>query len=378
MIYLDNAATTKPYPEAVAHYATVCSEYFNPAALYSSAVDCARKIATCKMNTLKYLRAADDDDLYFTSGGTESDNWALFGTKKQKGGRIIVSEGEHDAVINPAKELSAQGYDVVFAPINPDGSVNEAEFVKLLTPAVTLVSIMHASNETGAVNDIKRLVNLVKTRCPKALFHSDGVQAVGKIAVNLRALGVDLYSISAHKLHGLKGIGALYVKKGVSLKPIIYGGGQQKGMRSGTENLPMVSSFAFSLSKSCAEIETSSAECQKYTAMLRQGILEGLPTTKIITPENCALPNVLTVAFDGIRGEVLLHALEKQGIVVGIGSACSSHHESRFKRLLDLDNSHRDGIVRFSVSRFTTEEEIEQTIVAVCDSALKLADYAQK
>lgn len=379
MIYLDNAATTKPCESALdAMKAANENAFYNPSALYGESVKVAKLIKEARDSIKRQLRAADEDNLYFTSGGTESDNWALLMTKKQKGSRIIISLGEHDAVINPANELESQGYDVVFCPINQDGSVNETEFERLLTADTSLVSIMHVSNETGAVNDIARLVKITKKIAPNAVFHSDGVQAVGKIKVNIRALGVDLYSISGHKIHAPKGIGGLFVKKGISLKPLLLGGGQEYGMRSGTENYPLICAFDAALSFALTDFDENYSKKQRILEYLKQLLLEKLPDTVIISPnENCA-PNILTVAIKGARGEVLLHSLDKSDIMLGIGSACSSHHESRFKSLLGLDDAHRDGIIRFSVSQFNTEDEMKIVAEAVARETAILREFARK
>ena len=378
IIYLDNAATTKPYESVLERFLECQKHYFNPSALYQQANDGAITIKNAKKSILKALRAPEGDSLYFTSGGTESDNWALFATKKQKGSRIIIGEGEHDAVISPAKELEMQGFDVCFAPVNPDGSVNVEKFIELVNDNVSLVSIMHVSNETGAVNDIARLVKIVKAKSPKAIFHSDGVQAFGKTRVNLRALGVDLYSISAHKIHGLKGIGALYVKKGVSLKPYLFGGGQENGMRSGTENLPMICAFEESVRVNQEKFDENYSKKSQFMENFKSKLFGELPETVLISPAEGGVPNILTVAFETIRGEVLLHSLEKHGILVGIGSACSSHRESRFKKLLNLDDLHRDGIVRFSIGDFCDENDIDFVIEKIVEEIKVLKDFARK
>ena len=378
IIYLDNAATTKPYDAVVERFLACQNHYFNPSALYQQASDGAITIKNAKKSILKALYAPDGDNLYFTSGGTESDNWAIFATKKAKGGRVIVGEGEHDAVIAPAKELEMQGYDVCFVPVNSDGSINEDKFAELITENVCFVSIMHVSNETGAVNNIAKLVKMVKSKAPRAIFHSDGVQAFGKVKVNLRNLGVDLYSISAHKIHGLKGIGALYVKKGVSLKPYLFGGGQEGGMRSGTENLPMICAFEEAVRLNQQNFDVNYSKKKQFMENFKSKLVEKLPSTVVISPSEGGVPNILTVAFDIIRGEVLLHSLEKHNILVGIGSACSSHRESRFKKLLGLDGSHRDGIVRFSIGDDCDENDIDFVIEKIVDEIKVLKDFARK
>lgn len=378
MIYLDNAATTKMYDEAL-RVLTEANEkrWFNASALYKEASEESKTIRRARETLLGALKAGDGE-LYFLSGGTEADNTALFCTRKAKGSRVIVSEGEHDAVINPAKVLKEQGYDVVFAPIKSDGGVDEEKFAALLTPDVSLVSVMHVSNETGAVNDIAKLSAMTKRAAPKAIFHSDGVQAFGKIKVNLRSLGADLYTVSGHKIHGPKGIGALYVAKGAPIKPLVFGGGQEKGFRSGTENGPAIEAFAAAAERTMRNFEEDCSKKRRYLEYLREGLENGVPDVKIITDTERSAPHILTVAFGGVRGEVLLHALEERGILVGVGSACSSHRESRFKSLLGLDEAHRDGIVRFSVSAFNDFSEVATVVRETADAVARLKEYARK
>lgn len=378
MIYLDNAATTKMYDEAL-RVLTEANEkrWFNASALYKEASEESKTIRRARETLLGALKAGDGE-LYFLSGGTEADNTALFCTRKAKGSRVIVSEGEHDAVINPAKVLKEQGYDVVFAPIKSDGGVDEEKFAALLTPDVSLVSVMHVSNETGAVNDIAKLSAMTKRAAPKAVFHSDGVQAFGKIKVNLRSLGADLYTVSGHKIHGPKGIGALYVAKGAPVKPLVFGGGQEKGFRSGTENGPAIEAFAAAAERTMRNFEEDCSKKRRYLEYLREGLENGVPDVKIITDTERSAPHILTVAFGGVRGEVLLHALEERGILVGVGSACSSHRESRFKSLLGLDEAHRDGIVRFSVSAFNDFSEVATVVCETADAVARLKEYARK
>lgn len=378
MIYLDNAATTKMYDEAL-RVLTEANEkrWFNASALYKEASEESKTIRRARETLLGALKAGDGE-LYFLSGGTEADNTALFCTRKAKGSRVIVSEGEHDAVINPAKVLKEQGYDVVFAPIKSDGGVDEEKFAALLTPGVSLVSVMHVSNETGAVNDIAKLSAMTKRAAPKAVFHSDGVQAFGKIKVNLRSLGADLYTVSGHKIHGPKGIGALYVAKGTPVKPLVFGGGQEKGFRSGTENGPAIEAFAAAAERTMRNFEEDCSKKRHYLEYLREGLENRVPDVKIITDTERSAPHILTVAFGGVRGEVLLHALEERGILVGVGSACSSHRESRFKSLLGLDEAHRDGIVRFSVSAFNDFSEVATVVRETADAVARLKEYARK
>lgn len=375
LIYLDNAATTRIYPEVADLIAEESkNDFFNPSALYKPSVALSVKIKNAR-ESIKSALHAGDGELYFTSGGSEGDNTALFCTRKPKGSRIIVGLGEHDAIINGAAQLAQQRYDVVYAPINADGSVNVEEFKNLLTPNVALVSIMHVSNETGAINDIARLCKLTKKVAPNAVFHSDGVQAFGKIKVNIRALGVDLYTISAHKIHGPKGIGALYVKKGTPIKPLIYGGGQEKGFRSGTENAPSILGFAKAVEICMENFDFDFAKKAAFKAQLKEKLLSEIDDVQIISGDENFAPNILTVAFKDVRGEVLLHDIEDDGILVGIGSACSSHHESRFKSLLGLDENHKDGIIRFSISYENDENDVDSIVGRIKSSLEKLTGY---
>ncbi|MGN0744167.1 MAG: cysteine desulfurase family protein [Christensenellales bacterium] len=375
LIYLDNAATTRIYPEVAD---LICEEskndFFNPSALYKPSVALSVRIKNAR-EQIKGALHTSEGELYFLSGGSEADNTALFCTRKQKGSRVIIGLGEHDAVINGANQLAAQGFDVVFAPINSDGSVNEAEFEKLLTPNVSLVSIMHVSNETGAINDVAKLCKMTKRIAPNAIFHSDGVQAFGKIKVNLRALGVDLYTISAHKIHGPKGIGALYVKKGTPIRPLIYGGGQEKGFRSGTENAPSILGFAKAVELCMQNFSEDYEKKSAFRKALKDKLTSEINDVVVISGEENFVPNILTVAFKDVRGEVLLHDVEDCGILLGIGSACSSHHESRFKSLLGLDESHRDGIIRFSFSHDNDVNDVDFVVQKIKESIEKLVAY---
>lgn len=375
LIYLDNAATTRIYPEVAKTVLEESEEdFFNPSALYKPSVELSVKIKNARED-IKAALKAPEGELYFLSGGTEADNTALFCTRKAKGSRVIVGLGEHDAIINSANQLAQQGFDVQYAPINPDGSVNVEEFEKLLNENVSLVSIMHVSNETGAINDIARLVRLTRKYAPKAVFHSDGVQAFGKIKVNLRALDVDLYTISAHKIHGPKGIGGLFVKKGVSIRPLIFGGGQEKGFRSGTENAPCIIGFAKAVKITNDNFATDYSKKSTFREQLIAKLKKNIDDMVVVSPQNDFAPNILTVAFKDVRGEVLLHDIEDSGILVGIGSACSSHHESRFKGLLGLDERHKDGIIRFSTSYESDINDIDFVVSTIKASLEKLTNY---
>ncbi len=357
MIFFDNASTTKCTENSVKivnKYLT--EEYFNPSALYHNSLVIKQELERARNLILKRLRG--DGKIIFTGGGTESDNIAILGSKKIKSGRVIISSAEHAAIYQTAQELKNRGYDVVLAPVDRFGKVIIEEFEKLLTPNVTLVSIIHVNNETGAVNDVMKLAKMTKARCPKALFHSDGVQACGKVEVNLRAWGIDLYSMSAHKIGAPKGVGALYIAKGVSVNPIVFGGGQEGGLRSSTENVSGILAFANAVDERCQNLLKTLENLKNINDFVRRGLsaIEGI---EFLSAENES-PYILSFSVPRVRGEVMQHALERRGILVGTGSACSSNKaSSRIAEALGLKGKYIDGVTRLSFFIYNTMEEAE-------------------
>ncbi len=377
MIYYDNAATTKVYDECVEILTEYNqNRYFNPSALYKEASDIKLLIDSARESIKKRLRAPEGN-LYFTSSGSEADNTALFGVRKQKGQTVIVGEGEHDAVYNSALQLKNDGYTVEFAPIKSNGQIDVEKLGDMLNPDVCLVSVMHVSNETGAINDLESISALIKERAPRAIFHSDGVQAYGKIDINLRASGVDMYTISGHKIHAPKGVGALWIKKGVTVRPLIFGGGQEGGFRSSTENVAGIMAFKTASDRIFGNFEENNSTKSQIKEYLKAYICQNVADTVVLSPDDGA-SHILTLAFKNLRGEVLLHALEKKCVLVGIGSACSSHRESRFKKLLNLDGEHRDGIVRLSFSEFNTLDEAKEAVKIIADTANEWNRFVRK
>lgn len=376
MIYLDNAATTKMDSICLESFEKFGIEnFYNPSALYAPSVENSRAILKAREGLLSILHAGGGE-LYFTASGTEADNLALFGTKKRKGSKVIISASEHAAVYNSALELSNQGFEVIFAPINNDGSLNLEQFSSLLDDNVSLVSVMHVNNETGAINDLEQISKLIRKYAKNAIFHSDGVQGFCKTLVNLKAYDVDLYSLSAHKIHAPKGIGALYVKKGIHLSPIIFGGGQEKGIRSATENVPAIDAF-YKVAKKQTEQFAKNFEYKKSLLLhMRKEIEKKLPSAQIISP--ITSPHILMLALYGVRGEVVLHSLEKFEIYIGIGSACSSKKGiNRSKTLLGLDKKHEEGVIRISVSEENTIEEIDTFIEKLVEVNAELIKYTR-
>lgn len=352
MIYLDNAATARPLEEATAYAGRFLSElYFNPSALYGGGV-AVRKAMNEAREFLHSCIADEKYELIFTSGGTESDNHAVFCGGKR--GNVVTTQGEHAAVFQSCRSLKTRGVEPRFAPLHADGSVDEEGLLSLVDERTSLVSVVHVNNETGAVNDIARLSRLVKEKNSRTLFHSDGVQAFGKIHVRLSE-GVDLYSVSAHKIGGVKGTGALYKRKSVALAPYLYGGGQENDLRSGTENVFGIMAFYSAAKKRFAALEN---EAERVRAVRERifSTLDGTLFTRLSPADGS--PYILSVSAEGLRGEVLQRMLEEEGVVVGTGSACSSKHP--FSRVMQACG-HGDrvlrGVLRLSLSPETTETD---------------------
>ena len=355
--YFDNAATTRvssDVAEILERYNL--EEYFNPSANYRPSVAVHGRIEEARESILTLLKG-QGGALYFVSSGTEGDNQALLCTKKRKNSNIVISAVEHPAIYNAAIALKNMGYELRICPVDEVGRVDKDAFAKMIDENTSLVSVMHVNNETGGINDVASLVKIAKSINSSVLFHSDGVQAFGKIPVNLAELDVDLYTISGHKIGAPKGIAALYVKRGVSLSPLIYGGGQEGGMRSSTENVGGILSFAYAAKRAIKELPANSEAYRSYKSLLMDALsdIEGI---KYISDDACS-PHIFTFAFKNVRGEVMQHSLETADILVGTGSACSSRrsHE-RIPAALGL-KEYADGIIRISFGRENQTEEVE-------------------
>ncbi len=356
-IFLDNASTTTCMEECldiIVEYSK--NNYFNPSAQYHEGLVLTKTIKSAKQNIVKRLRG--DGDLVITSSGTESNNLALFGTKKRNNSQIIISNTEHPAVKNTSLELKQRGFDVVLADVDSAGRVIVEKFAELVTEKTSLISIMHVNNETGCINDIKNLVAIAKKINPNVIFHSDGVQAVGKVDINLKQLGVDLYTISGHKIHAPKGVAGLYVKNGVTIKPQLFGGGQENNIRSSTENVAGIMCLDKAIDTAISLLETVTTTLNDYKNMIIESINQDI---KIIS-DSPSSPFILCLAMPYIRGEVMLHSLEKYDILIGTGSACSSKKGSKLSKILELPQNYINGIIRISFSRFTSKTDIEYFI----------------
>lgn len=356
MIYLDNAATTKPDGESVSKAQKYLTEYFfNPSALYAEGYALHKELEQTRKNVLNLCANDSAFELIFTSCGSEADNQALFCGGKR--GNIVTTLGEHSAIISTVNELKQRGLEVRYAPLNEDGSVNVEKLLKLVDDKTSIVSVIHVNNETGAINDVNDIAKKVKDINTRTLFHSDGVQAFGKIPFKIGKC-IDLYSISAHKIGALKGCGALIKRKGLVLKPYIYGGGQEGGLRSGTENVFGIKVFEYAAIKKYAKI----TENYQKVAAIKQKLIELLDNQlfKVISSSNSS-PYILSVVALGVRGEIILHEVNDKGLLIGTGSACSSNEKKRYSRVIlacGISEKDADGVLRLSFSSDTSEEEI--------------------
>lgn len=358
MIYLDNAATTKPNEESVrAAEKFILSEYYNPSALYAEGYNLHLEIKKARSNLLSLIADGEKYSLIFTSGGTEADNQAIFCGGKR--GNVVTTYGEHAAVFAAMSELKLRGTEVRFADLNADGSVNVEKLLSLVDENTSLVSVIHVNNETGAINDVNYIAEKVKLKSERTLFHSDGVQAFGKIPFKLSSF-VDLYSVSAHKIGGIKGCGALIKRKQTVIKPYIYGGGQEAGLRSGTENVFAIKCFEHAATSKYRNLKSDYEKVCRLNQILISKLNKSL--FKVLSSDK-ASPYIVSVIADGLRGETVMHELNDKGLIVGTGSACSSNSKKRYSRVLlacGLKENMADGALRISFSAENTVQEIEE------------------
>lgn len=366
-VYLDNSATTRCYPGAARLMYDIMTEHYgNTSSLHKKGVE-AERYQREAVKILARTMKVEEKEIFFTSGGTESDNLALMGcarANRRAGNHLITTEFEHAAVLNTMKELEAEGFRVTYLPVDETGRVRLSDLEQALCDDTILVSIMYVNNEIGSVQPVEEIGSLLKKQKRKILFHVDAVQAYGKFRIYPKKLGIDLLSVSSHKIHGPKGVGFLYVDSRVKILPILFGGGQQQNLRSGTENVPGVAAFA----EAAKEIYTDFEEKTERLYRLREyfiqelGAIEG---TAVNGPQGReGAPHIVSVSFAGVRSEVLLHALEDKGIYVSSGSACSSSHPapSRTLQAIGVKKEYLDSTLRFSFCEFTTKEELDYTL----------------
>lgn len=366
-VYLDNSATTKCLP-SVAQLMTkiMCEEYGNPSSMHRKGVESEKYVRYAKETIAKCLKV-QEKEILFTSGGTESDNIALIGTalaNARAGRHIITTRIEHPAVLQTCAYLEEQGFAVTYLPVDENGIIALEDLQRAMTPQTILVSIMHTNNEIGSLQPIAQAGELIKRMNPTTIFHVDAVQGFGKFRIYPKKMNIDLLSVSAHKIHGPKGVGFLYINEKVKIRPIIFGGGQQKGMRSGTENVPGIAGMAMAVEECYRDFEQKIDYLYALKNRFMQGVLQ-IEGVKIngLTGRDSA-PHVVSVSIAGVRSEVILHALEDKGIYVSAGSACASNKPavSATLKAIGVEKQYLDSTIRFSFSGYNTPEEVDYTL----------------
>ena len=372
MIYFDNAATTRAADEVAERVRYMLLENFgNPSAQSMMGVRAENELNDARKIMAKSINALPEE-IYFTSGGTEDDNWAIFGTAegyKRSGKHIITTSIEHPAVAEPMERLRQKGWEVTVLDVDKNGYIDLDALRDSIRDDTVLVSTILINNEVGTIQDVVSIGRIIKERNHNTLFHVDAVQAFGKYPIDVRKMGIDMLSMSGHKIHGPKGVGFFYMKKGLKVRPIIYGGGQERGQRSATENTPGIAGLAKAVELAMENMDASHEKVMEVKRTLAEGILRDIPKTHINGPSiEEASPYVLNVSFNGLRSEVLLHSLEESEIYVSAGSACSSKKKggSHVLRSLGLSEERIEGAVRFSFCRYNTVDE-----AAACLEILK-------
>jgi cysteine desulfurase len=368
MIYFDNSATTKPYPEVIESFVKVSNEYFgNPSSLHCMGGQAEQLLSRARSQLANLLRVKPSE-IYFTSGGTESNNLAMKGAAlmyQNRGRHLITTEIEHPSISNAMEQLKQMGFSVTYLPVDKNGIVQLDEIEKAIRPDTIVISVMNVNNEVGSLQPIREIGEILK-KYPKILFHVDAVQAVGKMPLDLKNLGVDLFSMSSHKFHGLKGMGALFIKDGVKLIPLNSGGNQEQTIRSGTENVAGAVSMAKALRISLERMEKGMLPLKKIQKVLKEG-LESIPGIVIHTSIDYAVPYIFNFSVGWMNAETFVHALEQEEIFVSTTSACSSKQKKPSKTLLAMGvpEEFAKKSIRISLSFDNTMEEAVQLIAAV-------------
>lgn len=399
--YLDNSATT-PVSETVKDLAVHCMtvDFGNPSSRHQKGVDAEKYVRQARERIAATMRVSERE-IFFTSGGTESNNWALIGSalaNKRNGKKIITTSIEHPAVIQPALLLQDLGFEVAFLPVDESGHISSEDLKKELTPDTIIVSTMMVNNEMGAVEPVREIAKIVHGYNPAIIYHVDAIQGYGKLRIYPGQWGIDLLSVSGHKLHAPKGTGFLYIREKTKIRPIIYGGGQQKGMRSGTDNVPGIAGLGLASQEAYTDFEEKQAgmlarkkqlmdvlskmegvTLNSEKVFLKEGVDESafdphmsgkdaLAVIDAVRSTERSAPQIVSASFAGVRAEVLLHALEEKGVYVSSGSACSSNRKSPVSSVLreiHLAGELQDSTIRFSFSDWTTSEEIDWAVEAL-------------
>lgn len=381
--YLDNSATTRCYKEVAEIVAKTMTEDFgNPSAMHLKGVEAENYVKEAAKAIAKTLKV-QDKEIYFTSGGTESDNWALIGTalaNHRQGKHMITTPFEHSAVSAPLAWLQEQGFEITVIPVDEEGNLDLKKLEEAIREDTILVSTMFVNNEMGAVVPVEEIGRIVHEKNPRTLYHVDAIQAYGKYKIYPKKMGIDLLAVSGHKIHGPKGVGFLYINEKAKVQPFILGGGQQKGMRSGTDNVPGIAGLG-TAAKMIYQNLDENVEHMRELKLYFAKELETLEQVEINGPKpEQGAPHILNVSFLGVRSEVLLHSLEEMGIYVSAGSACSSHKRAGSSSLgaLRLTPERKESAIRFSFCETTTKEEIDYTLEALKKLLPMLRRYARK
>lgn len=381
--YFDNSATTCVLPEVMELMQQLfCRDFGNPSSMHRKGVEAEKYVKEAKERIARTLKASEKEIL-FTSGGTESDNMALIGTclaNKRRGNHIIISGIEHPAVLEPAKFLAENGFELTILPVDGSGVIDKKALEEAITDKTILVSVMYVNNEIGTIEPMEEISRIIKAKNPDALFHVDAIQAYGKLQIVPKKLGIDLMSVSSHKIHGPKGVGFLYIREGVKIKPILYGGGQQKGMRSGTDNVPGVAGMGLAAKLAYEDFE----EKQEHLYKLREYLIAGIKKLPDVCVNGCEdrsfAPHIVNIRVKNIRSEVLLHALEDKGIYISAGSACSSNKPAPSRTLLaiGLPKESVESSVRISFSIQNTVEQVDYLLDTLKEVVPMLQKYVRK
>lgn len=353
MLYFDNAATTKISKSALETYVKTSENFYNPSSLYKEASLSKQMIETARATILKYLKAKPKSTLIFTGSATESNNAVLNSTIIRKDKKYIFSAGEHSSIYETAKKYQEQGYNIVFVPLKENGAVDEKALYNELDNTVAFVSIIYVSNETGAINNIKEITNRIKQFNNNIIVHTDGVQALGKLEINLRELDIDYFTISAHKINGPKGTGALYIANPNKFKAFMVGGGQEMGLRASTENIPSICAFEQAIK------DLNLVDYSKH----KQAILDNLSGDYFLVSNEDCVNNIIMICFKGVRGETIAHMLEAKGYLVGTGSACNS--KLGYNRVLTniVNKDYIEGTIRLSFDKDVSIKDCENIAI---------------
>lgn len=373
IIYFDNSSTTKPCQTAIEYMNIALKENWgNPSSLHTMGINAEQELSLAREAVADVI-SASPDEIYFTSGGTEANNLAIFGAVsalKKRGRRIVTTNIEHPSVLEPIKKLQNDGFEVIHLAPNAQGNIDDRDIKNAINKDTILVSIMLVNNETGAIQPVKAAADAIKATGAPALLHCDAVQAFGKMPINVDTLGVDLLSASSHKIHGPKGVGFLYKKRQKNIHPIFFGGGQQKSLRPGTENLPLICGFRGAIEE-LGSINANLNKTFELFVYAKQKICEAFPEANINSFDS-GLPYILNFSLNTHRSETILHYLDSFGIFISSGSACAKGQKSHVMMAMGFDSKRIDSALRLSFNRFNTKDEIDEFCKALTNASKTL------